>query len=115
MSGAIIFLGLFFFLLPVLILALIILIVTRKSEATFQVKVDAIYSYAILVGTIILAIIGIIGIIMTLTNIIIPDEYNNINEELISLITFIGTLAISIPIFIGHKKRIETKKNNINE
>lgn len=105
-----IFLILGFLLVPLAVIVAIILLLTKKSEISFQKRLDTIYTYIILLITIAIAIFGAISAITAIGDILVPTSSGDFNDQYIQLITSIGCLIVSLPIFFTHQKQLEKKK-----
>lgn len=111
--GSIILLGCLLFV-PLAILVAIILLVTRKSQESFQKKMDTIYSYIVLLISLVLIIIGVVLAITSITDILLPtstdistSDMNNMYSQLMGAI---GIILVSIPLFVFHQKRVNKNK-----
>lgn len=110
--GSLLLIG-FVLLIPLLLLVTIILLVTKKSAEPFSKKIDTIYTYLVLLIALVMIIVGVVLLITSLTDLLLPTNFstdaNDLNEHYVSIIGAIGIIIVSIPLFLGHQKRIRKK------
>jgi heme/copper-type cytochrome/quinol oxidase subunit 2 len=99
----------------------------RKEGENFEKRIRAIYYYIVAFSTLIMTIIGIIGAVVKLTDIIIPERYNyenytedtledvNYNNRIRNIkqgIEYLGVVVVSLPVFIYHSKKARELKED---
>lgn len=95
-------------LFPIILLATIILLVTKKSKESFESKIRTIYCYIIILACIISIIVCLINIINTIVDILIPNKnIESLNTYYRTLVLCISAVVILIPVGIYHKKKIQ--------
>lgn len=99
----------------------------RKEGENFEKRIRAIYYYIVAFSTLIMTIVGIIGAVVKLTDIIIPERYNyenytedtledvNYNNRIRNIkqgIEYLGVVVVSLPVFIYHSKKARELKED---
>lgn len=125
------------FLIPIAIVTAIVLLATKKSPESFETKIRSIYCYIILLGSLIGIIIGSILFLHTGIDLLFPTTTSDVyyskptlnvvsstaklssddieilrsrNEKLQKAIMSLGTVLVSVPVFLFHKKLLEGNK-----
>lgn len=100
-------------LIPIIIVVAIILLATRKSEESFQKRMNTIYNYIVSLIALVMLIVGIVLLITSITDLLLPTQttmyLRDIHEIYISIIGSIGIIIAGIPLFIFHQKNIHRK------
>ena len=108
-------------ILPIVIIALIIAAIIKKSRDTksnFEDTIRNIYVYVILVITLICLITGTIATFRLGLDVILPEEsvysYNSDqiekNENIVNLFTSLALVVSVAPVFIYHNKLVKKSK-----
>jgi hypothetical protein len=99
----------------------------RKEGENFEKRIRAIYYYIVAFSTLIMTIVGIIGAVVKLTDIIIPERYNyenyteetlvdvNYNNRIRNIkegIKYYGVVVVSLPVFVYHSRKARELKED---
>lgn len=110
--GTLILLGIIA-LIPIALVVTILLLVTRKSNESFQKKIDTIYTYIVLLASLILVIVGIVSLVISLTDLLLPTDTNITQRDLNGMYSSImgasGIVVVGIPLFFVHQRRVNKK------
>lgn len=112
-----------FILLPIVVIVSVVAMiaaVARKEGENFERRIRSIYLYIVSFTTLIMIIGGLIGTIVSITDILLPSdniysgyteqtredlEYNSKIRIIKQGVEYAGVLIVSIPIYLYHSKK----------
>jgi len=99
---------LFLFALPILLTVFIVAVfIKNKDEESFEEKIRAIYMYTVIIVSLVMMVVGVISLFSSGLNLIFPDDFDNTNRTVVSMITSATVVFISLPLFMYHNKKVK--------
>lgn len=119
--------GTLFFILPIIIIVLIVVALSKKNKdnkTEFEESVRNVYTYIILISTLIAIVIGIIVTFRVGLDVVLPEKAINEkanyyelskNENIVELLTNLTVVIVSIPIFLYYNGIAKKEKKYIKQ
>jgi len=96
------------FALPILIVVFIVsLLIKSKDQESFEEKIRVIYMYTVIIVSLIMMVGGVISLFSSGLSLIFPDDFDNTNRIVVSMITSATIVFISLPLFMYHNKKVK--------
>ena len=119
--------GMLFFILPITIIVLIVVALSKKNKdnkTEFEESVRNVYTYIILISTLIAIVIGIIVTFRVGLDVVLPEKVVNEranyyelskNENIVELLTNLTVVIVSTPIFLYYNKIAKKEKKYMKQ